>query len=233
MSRRLLVQVMIFSNIASFLYSGHVVKRALASAVSRARLLIIPLALLLIAVAACGDDDGAQPGQETGSPTSSLQTTAGSSPTGNGGSGDASPAPTNGGGEPTPPLGNTNSGTVIIGGVQYDFTTASCAIASDSVVVLGTGQASDGRPFIVTASWFLVDIFGNEDAVDVGIHTNVTGLLEAPDQSFRMGDAVANSTVESMDIDVSGFELTITGTFVDQRAPEALPVEGSFTLSCS
>ncbi len=230
MRRRLLVKVMIFSDIASFLNSGRTVKRAVASVVSRAGL-IMPLALLLIAVAACGDDDGS--GQETGSPTPSSQITVGPSPTDNGGSGQASPTATSSAGDQTTPPAGLNSGTAIIGDIQYDFTTASCAITPDSVVVLGTGQASDGRPFIVTASWYRVDVLGNEDAFDVGIHTNIAGLLDPADQSFRMGNAVANSTVESIDIDVTGFDISATGTFVDQKALEALPVEGSFTLSCS
>ena len=221
------------SDMPSLLSGGRSVKRAVTFVVSRA-VLIIPLALLLIAAAACGDDDDTQLGQETGSPTSSLQTTSGPSPTDNGGSGNGggqtSPAPNSSAGEQTPPPG---SGTAIIGGVQYDFATDLCTITPASLLVLGTGLASDGRPFIASATWARVDIFGNEGAVNVSIHTNTDALLEPADQSFTMGNYVANSTAESIDIDVTGFDLTVIGTFVDLKAPEAPPVEGSFTLSCS
>ena len=221
------------SNARSRLGAGRAVRRMVASVVSRAGL-IISLTLLLLAVAACGDDDdGTRPGQETGSPTSSLQTTAGPSPTDNGGSGQASPTPTSSAGEQTPPPGKSNSGTAIIVGVQYDFTTALCAITPSLVSVLGTGTAPDGRPFIASASWTRVDSLGNEDAVDVGIHTNVVGLLDPADQAFRIGNRIANSTVDSIEIDVTGFDLTISGKFVDDKVPEAPPVEGSFTVSCN
>lgn len=208
----------------SVLSVGRVAERAVASVFWRAGL-IIPLALLLVLVAACGDDDdGTQPGPGTGSPTPSLQTTAGASPT---------TAPASSGGEQSPPPVGPNSGTATISGVQYDFTTDSCAITPDSVVILGSGRASDGRTFIATASWYRVDIFGDADVVDVGIHTNVTGLLDPPDQSFRMGSSVENSTIESIDVDVTGFDVVASGTFIDKQAPEAPPVTGTFSVSCN
>ena len=218
----------------SLLSDGRAAKRAAASVVSRA-VLIIALALLLIFLAACGDDDdGTQLGRETGSPASSLQTTSGPSPTNNSGSGNeggqGSPASTSSAGEQTPPPG---SGTAIIDGVQYEFTANLCTITPSSVTVLGLGQASDGRPFIASATWYQMDIFGNAGAVTVSIHTNKGGLFDPADQAFAMGNYVANSTVESIDIDATGFDVTVTGTFVDLGAPETPPVEGSFTLSCS
>jgi len=205
-----------------------VVKRALASVGSPA-VFISVLALLLVAVAACADDDDGTPsGSGTASPTSSLPATASPSPADSGdgnGNGQATPAPTSSG-EASPPPDNTGLGTATIDGVQYDFTVTTCAIQPDFVFVVGFGTGSDGNPHIGS-------VMGALNAVEVGIGTNAASVLDLPEQVFKMGSSVAGSTVDSLDLDVTAFDLTATGMFVDLQAPEAPPVPGTFSVSCT
>ncbi len=210
--------------------AAFVVKRALASVASPA-VFISVLALLVIAVAACADDDDGTPsGSGTASPTSSLSATASPSPSDNGnGNGNGQVTPTPGAspdGEPSPSPNNTGEGTATIDGVQYDFSVSTCAIQPDFVFVVGFGTAPDGNPLIGS-------VMGAPDAIEVGIGTNASSILDLPEQVFKLGSLVAGSTVESVDIDVTGFDLTVTGMFVDLQAPEAPPVPGTFSVSCT
>lgn len=222
--------------------AAFVVKRALASAASPA-VFISVLAFLLIAVAACTDDDDGTPSaSDTASPTSSLSATTSPSSTDNGdgdgngnGNGQATPTPSGTlGAEESPPPDGTGSGTATIDGVQYDFSVTDCAISPEFVLVIGFGIGPDGNPLIGTTTWNKLDLItGVPDAFEVGIGVNQSSLLGVGDQVFKMGSTVLRSTVDSLEIDVTAFDLTASGMFVDLLAPEAPPVPGTFSVSCS
>ncbi len=226
--------------------AAFVVKRALASAAAPA-VFISVLAFLLIAVAACTDDDDGTPSAtDTASPTSSLSATTSPSSTDNGGgdgngngNGQATPTPSGTlGAEESPPPDGTGSGTATIDGVQYDFSVSTCSIAPeiepDLVRVIGFGTGPDGKPLIGTASWNKLDLItGVANTFDVVISVNASSLFSVGDQIFKMGTTVLGSAVDSLEIDLTGFSLTVSGMFVDLQAPEAPPVPGTFSVSCS
>ena len=205
------------SNRHSLSGATSVYKRALASIAAPA-VLVSVIALLLIAVAACGDDDSG----DSASPSAS-----------------GSASPSDGretqtpGVEVSPRPETTGSGTATIDGVQYDFVVSTCSIQPELVLVIGLGTGPDGNPLIGTAQWNELDFREVPEAFEVGIGLNAPSLLSLPEQVFKMGNTVLRSTVESVEIDTTAFELTTSGMFVDLEAPEAPPVPGTFSVSCS
>lgn len=213
------------------------VRRAL-GAIATPAVVTIALALLLIAVAACGDDDGGTPSaSDAASPTSSsVSATTTPTPPGDGnggGNGQASPTVAATVGVQSPAPGNTGTGTATIAGVQYDFSVSTCAIQPDLVFIVGFGVAPDGNPFIGTTQWNRQNYQGVPNAIEVGIGTNSASLLQLPEKVYKLGNSVVGSSLESLELDETAFEVTVTGKFIDLQAPDAPPVPGTFSLSCS
>ena len=202
-------------------HGGASVLRRMLARFARPPVFISMLAVLLIfAVAACGDDDGTPSASDSASPTNSLSATGSTSPSGDG---DILPTPN-----------ATGLGTATIDGVQYDFAVTTCSIGPELVLVIGFGTDPDGQPLVGAASWNELDfISGVPDAFEVGIGVNAPSLLDVGDKVYKLGSVVLGSTVESIDINVTAFDLTASGLFVDLEDPEAPAVPGTFTVSCS
>jgi len=202
------------SDVRFRLAAGRVIRRASASFSLRPWLVTVPVCVLVLALAlaACGGDDGAPAGENTNSPTA------------DGGSGD--------GPSPSPAQSTSGSGSATIAGVDYEFPTARCITGSNPALVIGSGQAPDGLPFISFVNWFKNGSVVIENSVEVGIGTNAPYLFEDADRVYKIGNSVLGSTVDSIDFDTTGFDLTISGKFVDLKAPDAPPVEGTFSVSC-
>jgi hypothetical protein len=169
----------------------------------RSLLTIVVLAVLALAVAACGGDDGGSPEGTSEAPT----------------------VVDGQGGELTPDFRDVparGSGTITVGDETFEYDVTICIITNDSgYTVGGPGQTADGKPFFANAGLqaggigYAVVNVGTQDGFALG---NPSWTAAPP------ADPVTQTNDE--------LSISFTTTFDNAISAEAEAVEGTVDASC-